>query len=193
MLAAAVALFSLASGCALPDATAKRPAWEPWSQQRGGVVEPVRAGAEDARIAGAMSVLANAHTGSPVSIRMLDDEAVEAFIWPDGSLFVTRGLLAAMNREELTAALAHELGHLALRGDGRARVSGEEAEQLADRWGAALLERSGLPRGAMTDMLRKLQAHAHPEFRRTIDARIHLLQTPISPPRGQVELARVGP
>lgn len=157
----------LASGCSSSSLSAKSQ-WHRWSQRYGGVVDREVAAAEGARATDALASLAPACECWNVSIRILDHEAVGAFAFRDGSLFVTRGLLSVMDDEELAAAVAHELGHLALEGD-------EDSEQQADQWGTALLARVGLPSTAMLRMLRKLQAHTDPDFYR-IGARIRVIE-----------------
>ena len=52
----------------------------------------------------------------PWSFRVLDDPMVNAFALPGGYLFVTRGILAALNSEaELAGVLGHEIGHVTAR------------------------------------------------------------------------------
>jgi predicted Zn-dependent protease len=77
---------------------------------------------------------------------------------------------------ELSAALAHELGHLLGRPDARGALA-EEAnadslEQAADRRGCALLAQHGVSRDSMLAMLEKLAAALRrpPPLLRRIDA-----------------------
>jgi Zn-dependent protease with chaperone function len=147
----------LLSACAsLP---APPPAWQPWSEQQGGL-ETGRAvqAAEDA-----LARLVACHCPE-IRVRVLASDRTEAFGWRDGSVFVTRGLVAALLPDELAAAIAHELAHV------RAGVA-DEAE--ADRLGARLLRASGLPPARMGQMLAKLVATSAPD--RRIDARIAAL------------------
>ncbi len=52
----------------------------------------------------------------PWSFRIADDEIVNAFALPGGRIYVTRGLLAHLNREaELAGVLGHEIGHVTAR------------------------------------------------------------------------------
>jgi len=52
----------------------------------------------------------------PWSFRVLDDESVNAFALPGGKVYVTRGLLAYLNREsQLAGVLGHEIGHVTAR------------------------------------------------------------------------------
>ncbi|MDX1503467.1 MAG: M48 family metalloprotease [Thermoanaerobaculia bacterium] len=52
----------------------------------------------------------------PWSFRVADDEIVNAFALPGGRIYVTRGLLAHLDREaELAGVLGHEIGHVTAR------------------------------------------------------------------------------
>ncbi|MFZ5624926.1 MAG: M48 family metalloprotease [Gemmatimonadota bacterium] len=52
----------------------------------------------------------------PWSFQVVDDPAVNAFAFPGGPIFVTRGLLAYLNSEaELAAVVGHEIGHVTAR------------------------------------------------------------------------------
>lgn len=49
----------------------------------------------------------------PWEFHLLDDPAVNAFAYPGGFIFVTRGLMAHLNSEaELTEVIGHEIGHV---------------------------------------------------------------------------------
>jgi len=51
--------------------------------------------------------------GLPWEFYLLDDAAVNAFAYPGGFIFVTRGLMAHMNSEaELAEVIGHEIGHV---------------------------------------------------------------------------------
>jgi predicted Zn-dependent protease len=52
----------------------------------------------------------------PWTFHVLDDAAVNAFAFPGGFIFVTRGILTHMNSEaELAGVLGHEIGHVTAR------------------------------------------------------------------------------
>lgn len=54
--------------------------------------------------------------GLPWNFYLLDDASVNAFAFPGGYIFVTRGILTHMNNEaELAGVLAHEIGHVTAR------------------------------------------------------------------------------
>ena len=106
---------------------------------------------------------------APLRISVLATEDVTAFAWPNGAIFLTRGLMDRLDDDELLAAIAHELGHV----DGTRRGQANEAE--ADRRGIALLEAAGIPGTTMRRMLEKLRNHASPRFAIGIGQRIAAL------------------
>lgn len=58
--------------------------------------------------------------GLPWQFQVMDSPVVNAFAAPGGQIFVTRGLLAAVNDEaELAGVLAHEIGHVTARHSAR--------------------------------------------------------------------------
>lgn len=63
---------------------------------------------------------------------IVESSTVNAFAVPDGSVFVTTGLLKYMGRDQaaLAGVLAHEIGHIARR---------HGAETMQSRWGYQLL------------------------------------------------------
>ena len=53
---------------------------------------------------------------SKFPLHQIDDEDVNAFVMPDGTIYFTKGLLEKVdNKEALTFVLAHEMGHYAHR------------------------------------------------------------------------------
>lgn len=76
----------------------------------------------------------------PWSFRIADDETVNAFALPGGRVYVTRGLLAHLDREaELAGVLGHEIGHVTARHSVNA-LSRELAISLGLAAGLELLE-----------------------------------------------------
>ena len=135
----------LLSACASLPAPA--PAWQRWSERQGGLETGRAAQTADA----AFDRLGAACRCPEIRVRVLDNDRAEAFAWRDGTVFVTRGLVARLLPEELAAAIAHEIAHVT------ARV---ERERDADRIGAALLGASGVPAERMAEMLAKLAPDA---------------------------------
>jgi predicted Zn-dependent protease len=118
-----------------------------------------------------------------VTVRVLDSDDLCAYGWPDGSLFVTRGLVDRLDDAELAAAVAHELGHLlsdghlrtivSLRGcEGRSQEL--DAESQADAIAVDLLAAEALAPDAVLRMLEKVRASSsatsacHPTMTRRI-------------------------
>lgn len=132
-----------------------------WVQRQGGITRA----AWQARAEAALFRLTLPQQAR-VRVQVLDSNSVGAFAWPDGDVFVTRGLVDLLNEPELTAALAHEMGHLLDGGFAHALVSlhgcssDPDAEIRADAIGMRLLQQNGLPPGAMSSMLAKVSASA---------------------------------
>lgn len=152
------------AGCALSP-RAGHPAPTAWLARRGGLAT----GPAQARAARALARLA-LPDGQRPGVQVLADDALGAFAWPDGRIVVTRGLVDGVGDAALAAAVAHEVGHLVLGGhldgNGLPRDGRADDEAAADRVARALLERSGLDVGALTDLLAALEARAAPASRR---------------------------
>ena len=90
-------------------------------------------------------------------------DRIGAWSWSDGSVVLTQRLLASLSDDELTAVLAHELGHLEL--DSRigrralaGNTRGSAAEDAADDAGCKILARAGMDPTLMPGMLRHVAA-----------------------------------
>jgi hypothetical protein len=165
-------LFVLA-GCG--GASVAPPSWAGWAEHAGGIW----GGPEQVRAEAALARLDN---GLPtaVSVRVLCKEDLGAWTFPDGSIFVTLGLVRALNDDELAAVLAHETGHLRAAGrlssgvafDGN--LGSVDCEEHADDEGRMLLTRNGVPPMSLISALRKVRnARSTPAFlRASLDARI---------------------
>ena len=116
-------------------------------------------------------------------MHVVDSNTVGAYGWPDGNLFVTRGLVDRLSDRELAAAIAHEMGHLLNDGHLYTVVSlrgccvSPDAEARADAIGVRLLASRGIGRDAMTSMLNKVRASPDlpPSCGEAIGRRIELL------------------
>lgn len=168
----AAALFVFATaGLALGCADASRPV-DRWVRQEGGLV----GGDAQARVERVAKPLTTTCGGHQVTVRVLDSGTPCAYGWPDGSVFVTRGLLDLLDDEELAAAVAHELGHLLEDGHlhGPMSLQGAcgtlDAEERADLRGCELLKAAGLPPRAMARSLRKVARAPGPASPRVRDA-----------------------
>ena len=157
-----------------------------WVARHGGLCDT----GVSARPQAALQRLVRAGDGRGPRIATLASDTPAAFAWPDGSIFVTRGLVGLLDDAELTAAVAHELGHLM--GDGRLRSAASLgggsasapsasaqrdacAESRADAVGSELLRRAGVATDAMPRMLEKVKSstalppHRAVEMQRRID------------------------
>jgi hypothetical protein len=150
-----------------------------WIANQGGI-DP---GPGQARAERAIASLWGNCEGRRVAIRVLANDAAVAFSWPNGDVFVSRGLVKLLDDAELTAAVAHELGHLL--GDGHLHavvsLNGTRAnldlEERADAFGVELLRSRRLPTAPMRGMLTKLASSRSlpPECVPAIEHRIRLL------------------
>jgi Zn-dependent protease with chaperone function len=137
-----------------------------WAAAQGGVLD----GAGAARVARAVQPLLDRAGRSTMSVEVLACSEPGAYAWPCGRIFVTRGLLEILDDNELAAAVAHELGHLAAEQrtpppagvDGGGREAALEAECAADAHAVALLRSEGRDPSAVRRMLAKL--HADPRL-----------------------------
>ena len=118
---------------------------------------------------------------SPIHVEVLARDDLAAFTWPDGHIYLSRGLVMALDDDALAAAIAHEAGHLIVGAPARSAVVGSmtsepslESEMRADEIGVQLLKRRGIPSEAMSQMLgtvlrqNRLSASAQSEIRRRI-------------------------
>lgn len=176
MRASFVLLFAIAAlviGC---SSTTRQQAW--CSAQGGLLIDAHqrRAEAVASRFSASFSVLPPVH--------VLNSECVGAYGWPDGNIFVTRGLMDLLSDDELAAAIAHEMGHLLADGHLRSVVGlngcckEPDAEARADGVGFELLENRGIPAHAMIDMLQKFRNAlvSSPSCQQAIGHRIELLK-----------------
>src|SRR5258706_14802345 len=86
-----------------------------WIRQNGGELADGR----QVRVDRLAQTILGQCVGERITVRVLDTDSVGAFSWPTGRIFVSRGLMDRMADDEVSAALAHEMGHLL--GDGHLR------------------------------------------------------------------------
>jgi len=120
---------------------------------------------------------------SPLRFHVLRSDALGAYSWASGDIYLTAGLVDRAADDEIAGAIAHELGHLlndgqmhtvvALRGfDGPLDV-----EQRADWVGCQLLVGTGRSPEALVRVLEKVCAAAPSrECRAAIGVRIAAIQ-----------------
>jgi hypothetical protein len=169
------ALLLMAGGCATVSSSAA-PAWSTWVQLQGGIVH----GAEQLRATAAMCRLM--HDGpKPVSISVLASNRIGAWSWNDGSIFVTHGLVLLLEDDQLSAVIAHEMGHLRLEGK-RTKLtaldgSAAGVEERADAEGCNVLREAGVPVQCLATALAKVRTSPgiSPVLAAQIRARIALI------------------
>jgi predicted Zn-dependent protease len=143
-------------------------------RSRRGVVQTARrrphlTGPHQARLDAAAHPLLRQVASKGVAVRVLGTAKIGAYGWPGGQIFVTRGLIDRVTDEELSAAVAHELGHLladghlvgesvSLLAGGQESTGSEDSEVTADAVGIDLLEAARLPQQAMVTLLQKVRA-----------------------------------
>ena len=161
---------------------------ERWIQEQGGIVADVDV-APRARVA--WQAVTRERREPRLRLRVLAAPSLSAFAWPSGEIFLTSGLVDALDDDEITAALAHEIGHLEAEALGSAapgfaglasRAGSLAAEHRADLFGLDLLEARRIPGQAMVDMLRKVHARMVPgcATRAALEDRIRLLEATAS-------------
>lgn len=66
----------------------------------------------------------------PWSFKLVDDPMVNAFALPGGFIFITRGIMAALNSEaELAGVIGHEIGHVTAR-HSASQLSRQQLQQI---------------------------------------------------------------
>jgi len=150
-----------------------------WVAHQGGTVE----GTRQARAEGVARPLFASCRGRATSIQVLNTDALSAFSWRNGRIYVTRGLMDRLDDAELAAVIAHELGHLLSDGQLQTVASlngcsvNPDREVRADAVGVALLRAQGLSAKPMISMLKKTVEYGSlpPTGRLAMEHRIALL------------------
>jgi Zn-dependent protease with chaperone function len=171
---------AIIGGCAAQRGTSSE-----WVRQAGGVVVD----AQQQRVETVVARLVGDDPELRLKIHVLATDAVCAFAWPNGTVYVTRGLVDRADDDVLAAAVAHEIGHLL--SDGRVRSvaslkgcdKNADAEGRADAYGVALLRTRHMSTESMARMLRLVRDsnQLSPDGRRAMDDRIGVLTAPSVP------------
>lgn len=152
----------LPNGWALGDAAAEslagRRAAPALEERYGGVVRDATSASRLAGVADRLASRARMPSGE-WRVHLLDSRRVNAFSLPGNLLYVTRGLLDRIGKDDalLAAALAHEMAHVAAKDSLKAApadTGGAVAREIqADRVGARYLRESGFDPGAMARLI----------------------------------------
>jgi Zn-dependent protease with chaperone function len=175
-LVCCVPLLLLTIGCA---GTTQSQAVNHWIADQGGVLP----GSRESKAQAAAAPLVACCQGRKICVQVLDTDAVGAFSWPSGRVFITRGLMDHLDDQELRAVIAHELGHLLTDGHLQtvACLKGccvnPDAEVRADAAGVVLLKTQGISADAMARMLAKVERYGSlpASCRSAMERRIALL------------------
>jgi Zn-dependent protease with chaperone function len=156
------------------------PVLDAWAAQHGGIIG-------DEMYARAEIALSRLTGGAApgLCVQVLKSDRAGAYAWHDGTLFVTRRLLALLDDDELAAVLAHEIGHLeaadqpprALEGDIHADGPAINAEVRADEAACGLLQKRGIPKRSLASALVKVgcEPEMSPQCRSALLDRIRRL------------------
>ncbi|HEY7088445.1 MAG TPA: M48 family metalloprotease [Tepidisphaeraceae bacterium] len=172
--------LALLTGCGTLQGSASS-----WVNRQGGIISDPQ---KQQRVDAIASRLTAGQTRLHINVEILRSDAVCAYALPDGTLFVTRGLMNVADDDVIAAALAHELGHLLGEGDVPAVVSVKGcnqdlgAEGRADAYGLELLRAEHVPPESMVQMLRLVRDSncLSPRCVRVMNQRIDSLQERIS-------------
>ena len=151
----ALVALGIASGCQVPAARTAR--------LRMASPDSVSARAElpHTRLARLGHGIIEGIPGIPeVEFRISDRDALGAWTWPSGEITITQALIELLDDAELSAVLAHEVGHLMVRASAQSALAEETGDQAlelaADQCGCCLLARRSVRPDAMVSMLRKV-------------------------------------
>ena len=103
-----------------------------WVARNGGVCAPT-----DAERLASLSGRFDAVLCKPIKLIVLDRADLRAYSFPSGEVIVTRGLVANLSDDELTAVIGHEVGHLLRGGHRKAPVALTGQSRAADTESAA--------------------------------------------------------
>lgn len=154
-----------------------------WVQQQGGQI----ASHQKARATALCTTLCRGWISHTVHVRIINSTRLAAWSWPDGDIYISRGLAMHLNNGELSAAIAHEMGHLINSGAVQCPFAlGQVGEKLgiesgADLTGARVLAAHGIsPRNllAVLNFLRRRTTSA--SLKTALTRRIYILSCAIA-------------
>lgn len=176
LLHCALLLVIALTGCAAPSVDRAKLLAD-WTRGQGGELFDARLERVSA-IGGALA----ASAGVSLHFHVLQSQSVVAYSWPGGDVYLSAGLVDAATDQEIAAAIAHEIGHLA-KGEtsgSAAALRGSESleiEAAADAAAIRVLAAAQQNPKALVSLLSKVSA-ASPsrQTREDIQARIKRIQ-----------------
>ncbi len=154
-----------------------------WVQQQGGQI----ASHQQARATALCNALCHGWISHKVRVRIINSARLAAWSWPDADIYISRGLAMHLNNGELSAAIAHEMGHLINSGAVQCPYAlGHAGEKLniesgADLTGARVLAAHGIsPQNllAVLNLLRRRTTSA--SLKTALTQRIYILSSAIA-------------
>ena len=162
-----------------------------WILQHGGVVKD----AQQSRAQRLCNRLCNGWINNTVRVRIIDSQRLGAWTWPDRDIYISLGLVSHLNNGELSAAIAHEMGHLinsrAVQCPYALGRSGEKLgiEAGADLTGSRVLVAHGISPQNLIRVLQLLyRCSSNVSLRNSLQSRIHALSSAIA--SGRVDKRR---
>jgi hypothetical protein len=149
-----IGLILMCCGCSTTTSASAKAAPASWVHEHGGIhqgPEVQRAELAASRFAGVIN--------NPVRVAVLASDQPAAWSWPEGQIFLTAGLVRALDDDQIVAVIGHELGHLLCAGHASTTVAlvgiepNRDLEIAADLTCLRLLDRTGTPRSSLRTAL----------------------------------------
>ncbi|MAX27503.1 MAG: hypothetical protein CMJ19_23655 [Phycisphaeraceae bacterium] len=158
-----------------------------WALQHGGILVDQR----HQRLNQTCHRLAPACHDIVIDPHVLDSNNLAAYSWPNGELYVTRGMIDAASPDELASVVAHEIGHLIAHhnhSDATTMLLGQKhdvnPEIQSDALGCRILAACNISTTAMLHTLQKVKQSTptHDPAHALLNQRILRLQSDMSNP-----------
>ena len=176
----------LLTGCSIIGQTPDVSSHHKWALQHGGILVDQR----QQRLNQTCQLLASVCLDIVIDPHVLNSNDLAAYSWPNGELYVTRGMIDAANPDELAAVVAHEIGHLIdhRHSNATTMLLGQKhhlnPEIQADSMGCRILAACNISTTAMLHMLQKVKQSTQPRdpVYALLNQRIQRLQSDMSNP-----------
>ena len=149
-----------------------------WVHQHGAAIP----GADQRRAQRLCDNLCSGFSACELNVVILESSSLGGWSWPDGHIYLTSALVHVADDAELSAAIAHEMGHLVNNHKvhpPQALARGEEhlgIETAADVTGCRILASHGIAPVSMIDLLEMVRAKSsRAALRRALSQRISYL------------------